>query len=377
MMGYAANFGADASEKTVSITGIVNNNLSSTLTLYNNNGIYTKGFNLIGNPYPSPIDWDAASGWTRVNMDDAVYYFNAGTVDQYTGTYSSYINGISSDGVANNTIAAMQGFFVHVSDGDYPVAASFGMDNRVRVNNIDAVFHKAAHYETRPIIRLTAKYADETNPGDPLVIYLDDWATEAFDKEMDALKLMNTDITSPNLYALSPGAHRLSINAIPYPEITSEVSLGLNNAQNGIVSFQADQIENMPASLHIYLVDKKTGINTDLQQSGGYKLFLAAGVDEGRFSLILSEHVLIETQVNNDAFVAYSSGGRLVVSFIGEIGEKGDLAITNVLGQELWRRQLAGIGTYELDVPLRTGVYVVSFSTGKIIYSKKIAINNR
>ncbi len=376
MQGYAANFGADASEKTVSITGIVNNNILSTLTLYNNNQPYTKGFNLVGNPYPSPIDWDASDGWTRVNIDNAVYYFNAGTTDQYTGTYSSYINGISSDGLASHVIAAMQGFFVHVSDGDYPVTASFGMDNRVRVNNINAVFQKAAHYETRPIIRLTAKYADDTNPGDPLVIYLNDWATEAFDKDLDALKLMNTDVTSPNFYTLSPDADRLSINAIPYPEIASEVSLGLKNEQDGVVSFEAGQIENIPAGLHIYLADKKTRINTELQQSGGYKLFLAAGVDEGRFSLILSEHTLSENQANNDAFIAYSSGDKLVVSFTGEIGEKGDLSIRNILGQELWRRQLAGTGTHELDVPLRTGVYVVSFSTGKIIYSKKIVINN-
>ena len=377
MQGYAANFGTGASEKTISITGVVNNNISSTLTLDNNNRPYTKGFNLVGNPYPSPVDWDTANGWTRVNVDDAVYYFNAGTTDQYTGTYSSYINGISSDGLANNIIAAMQGFFVHVSDGNYPVTASFGMDNRVRVNNIDAVFHKSAYSETRTIIRLVAKYEGGTNPGDPVVIYLDDWATEAFDKEMDALKLMNTDVASPNLYALSTGADRLSIDAIPYPEITSEVPLGLRNEQDGVISFQVDLIENIPAGLHIYLADKKTGTNTDLQQSSGYKLSMAAGVDEGRFSLILSKQDLSGKQFNSDAFIAYPSDSKLVVSFTGLNGEKGDLSITNILGQELWRSQIIGTGIHEFDIQLKTGIYVVSFCPGKTIYSKKIIINNR
>ena len=49
---------------------------------------YTKGFNLVGNPYPSAIDWDAASGWTKTNIDNAVYYFKASATDQYGGTYS-------------------------------------------------------------------------------------------------------------------------------------------------------------------------------------------------------------------------------------------------------------------------------------------------
>ena len=204
MRGYAANFGTLASDETVSLTGVVNNNILSTVPMYNTNKTYTKGFNLAGNPYPSPVDWNAASGWVKENIDNAVYYFNAGTTDQYTGTYSTYINGMSSDGVANNFIAAMQGFFIHVSDGVYPVLATFGLDNRVRVNNLTAVFHKSAHLDTRPAIRLTAKYAEGTNSADPVVVYFDDSGTASFNNKLDALKLMNTDVKTPNFYAFLP-----------------------------------------------------------------------------------------------------------------------------------------------------------------------------
>ena len=54
--GYAANFGSNPAPKTVDITGIVNNGNIS-VTLYNHNNTYTQGMNLVGNPYPSPIDW--------------------------------------------------------------------------------------------------------------------------------------------------------------------------------------------------------------------------------------------------------------------------------------------------------------------------------
>ncbi|MCK7531371.1 MAG: hypothetical protein MZV63_10205 [Marinilabiliales bacterium] len=117
--GYAANFGSNPAPKTVDITGIVNNGNIS-VTLNNHNNTYTQGMNLVGNPYPSPIDWASVAGWTKSNIDDAIYFFKASTTDQYGGTYSSYVAGISTGGADMNIIPSMQGFFVHVSNGAFP-----------------------------------------------------------------------------------------------------------------------------------------------------------------------------------------------------------------------------------------------------------------
>ena len=95
MSGYAVNFGSGVAAKTVDVTGVVNNGYLSR-TLYNHDSTYTKGFNLVGNPYPSPIDWNTG-GWTKTNIDNALYYFKAGGADEYSGTYSTYINGVSND----------------------------------------------------------------------------------------------------------------------------------------------------------------------------------------------------------------------------------------------------------------------------------------
>lgn len=377
MQGYAANFGALSPAKTVSISGVVNNNISTTVTLYNNNKIYTKGFNLQGNPYPSPIDWNSASGWTKTNIDNALYYFNAGTTLQYTGTYSSYINGISSDGIAGRYIPSMQGFFIHVSNGSFPVTASLGMNNLVRVNNFSTAFHKSVDADTRPSIRLLAGFDGESNTGDPVVIYFDETATQSFDKELDALKLMNTDVKFPNIYAILPDTNHLSIAAVPFPDSLSKIPLGLKTEQEGWITFSAAGIENMPSGMQVYFSDHKTGINTDLLKSATYKLKLSASEEENRFSLVFSKHLLPDAGESNSAFVVYYSGRRLVLSFTSSASEDGTLIITNMIGQEILRSKMTGTGIHELDPGAKPGMYVVSFYSANGIYSKKVLITQQ
>ena len=161
--GYAVNFGSDPAAKTVDVSGVVNNgNLS--VTLYNHNNTYTKGFNLAGNPYPSPIDWNAAAGWTKTNIDNALYYFKASTTDQYGGTYATYVNGISSDGIVNNIIPSMQGFLVHVSNGAFPVTGTLGLTNSVRITDLTQPFSKKKSFVSSiAFLRLTAVYTDDNN----------------------------------------------------------------------------------------------------------------------------------------------------------------------------------------------------------------------
>ncbi len=139
--GYALNFGTSSAPQTIELIGEVNNGPISSRQLENNHREYTKGFHLVGNPYPSPIDWNASKDGPRTNIDDAIYFFTASDDNQYTGTYTAYVNDIStgdpmSDGRSSNIIPSMQGFFIKVSDSDTQdlVTGSFGMDNNVRVN---------------------------------------------------------------------------------------------------------------------------------------------------------------------------------------------------------------------------------------------------
>jgi hypothetical protein len=376
MQGYAANLGASNTAKTVDLKGVVNNhNLS--LNLFNHNMTYTQGFNLVGNPYPSPINWDAVGGWTKTNIDNAIYFFNAGTTNQYTGVYSSYINGVSSDGIAGSTIAAMQGFFVHVSNGSYPVAAVLGVNNSARIINSAANFFRIEGQPGNPsLLRLSVGFAEQTDLADPLVFYFDDAAAGKFDKKLDALKLMNTDSLVPSLYAVSADTKRLSIHALAATHDTlTVVPLGLITKKDGWVSFNAKDMQGLPAPLYVYLADTKTGLNQDLQKDPLYRLFLTAGEYDNRFFLKFSSKTLdggTATTSSTEAFSVYSAGGRLFVNGHLAAGEKASLTVINMLGQVVGRYEIAGNTYTPLPENFSSGLYVVNIKGPSKNYSKKI-----
>jgi len=379
--GYAANLGASSLSKTVDIAGVVSNHTVSLSPVYNHNNPYTLGFNLVGNPYPSPIDWDAATGISRTNVDNAVYYFNAGVTDRYTGTYSSYISGVSSDGVANNIIPAMQGFFVHVSNGTFPVTGSLILNNSARINNLSPIFHWGPGDEAnQPLLRLNAGFLTARIPSDPVVVYFENKATPAFDKEFDALKLMNTSAEVPSLYAVSPDNARLSINAIPFPDSITVIPLGLKTDKQGLITFNAVNIMKMPAGLHIYLYDVQTKIYHDLELDPMYQLSLDAGKYETRFSIVFSRNILpadtLPAVNTNNLFDAYSSGKKLFVTADIPTGQKGNMVMYNMIGQAIWKQEISGTGKYQFEPACSSGVYILAFYTNKRVFSKKLFIGN-
>jgi len=374
MQGYAANFGAVATARTIDISGVVSSGARS-LTLYNHNRTYTLGFNLVGNPYPSPVDWDAASGWTRTNIDNAVYYFNPGATDQYTGSYSSYINGVSSDGVANNIIPAMQGFFVHVSNGTFPVTGTLTVNNNARVNNLTPSYHRVTGADA-PLLRLEAGYNDEGYPPDPVVIYFEETAGPGFEQALDALKLMNTDPLTPSLYTLAADGQPLSISALPYLQDSSTtIPLQLRSKRTGWITFYARDITRLPAGWHIYLKDAVANTLQDLQRNAQYRLYLDAGNYDQRFSLVFSRGAL-GPPLTADDFRAYTIGSIVHVHLPLPAGEQGQVSVTNLLGQIIYQRSFNAAGHYELQPGCNTGIYMVNYFSKQGLRSRKILITH-
>lgn len=377
MQGYAVNFGSSTPPLIFDVTGVVNNGDLS-MTLYNHDNTYSKGFNLVGNPYPSPINWDASSGWTRINIDNALYYFETSTTDQYGGTYVTYADGVSSNGLATNLIPSMQGFFVHVTDGIWPVAGTLAMNNNVRIIDLTQPLTKS-DINARSLVRLTAEFSDDTVSVDPVVIYFDEEATDKFDGQLDALKLMNTDFMVPNLYTVGSDGVKLSISALPVISDTLyKVPLGLKINRDGRIIFKIRALEGNLADMEIYISDMVAKTDQDLLSDNDYRLDLTTGLYENRFFLNFRNigTGIPDYTVGDDLFSVYCSHGILKLKISTLPVAEGTLIISNLTGQVPLIKKYYEPGYYELNPGLKNGVYIVSFLSGTKRCSKKIFIQN-
>ncbi|MCX6226455.1 MAG: T9SS type A sorting domain-containing protein [Bacteroidia bacterium] len=368
--GYAVNFGPVSSAKTADITGVVNNG-SLSVNLWNHNSTYTLGYNLVGNPYPSPIDWNKP-GWTKTNIDNAIYFFNAGNTNQYLGVYTSYVNGVST-GNGSNIIASMQGFFIHVADGTYPVSATFGVTNTVRTNDLNPLF-KTAYIDDREILRFAANFETQNAIEDMAVVYFDRNATRSFEGDMDALKMTNTDILVPNLYSFSSESKQLSINGMPFPaDSITKIPLGLTTFSDGWISFTAKDISRLQANMNIYLVDAEKGITQDLEQYPEYRFNLKAGAYNQRFSLVFSlSQIDNPLDITEKMFRVLPWNDILLVKVNLPLNTKGNLLVTNMGGQILLQRDVFEKETVEINPSSSSGVYIITVISGKRIQSEKL-----
>lgn len=160
------------------------------------------GWNLVGNPYPSTIDWDAV-GWTRTNVNNALYFLDNGLS---TPVYATYISGASVNG-GTRYIPTGQAFFVRTSAG----GVNFQATESVKAAGTQTTFFRQESVQNELRLALS-------RPGvrDEAIIRLKDGSTENFDTSYDAVKLKNGTSTNPviSLSSLSKENKDLAINSM-------------------------------------------------------------------------------------------------------------------------------------------------------------------
>jgi len=336
MRGYAL-WGGDAGF-TASFAGALNT--GSQNFGVTNSGIGL-GWNLVGNPYPCSIDWSAASGWTKTNVNNSTY------VHVNSSSWATYVNGVGTNG-GTRYIAPGQGFFVAAT-----AAGTLASTDAVKVHNA-AVYFKNSDEIINNLIRLTVSgygYTDEA------VVRVSPDATTGFDGGYDAYKLYGDMPEAAQLYTL--GNSLLSINTLPE---TNSVQVGLHAGVNGTYTIAAPEINNFA---DVSLEDTKTGIFTDLTKSS-YTFSFESSENEERFVLHFST-VGIEEPESENATV-YTVNKTVYVDLPDS---EGDIFIFNLAGQ-LVKSVQASNGLNAVDLSNSTGIFMVKVITNKSSYIRKI-----
>jgi hypothetical protein len=239
-------------------------------------GITEDGWNLVANPYPSAIDWDAASGWTKTNMDDAIYMYQADN-----GQYATYVAGVGTNG-GTRFIASSQGFYVKANAANPVLQAQ----EIVKTSNNATLIRSEQSESAGELLRFTLD--DLSNhKKDEVVLRFNPNATPGFDQQYDALKFYST-LNHYSAFALQGGQENYSIFStalLPGEEI--EIPVAIRAANNGTYRISFSQ-EQLTQDYCLALVDLLTGVSVSLDHNTAYEFDLSSGDHSNRMVIKIS-----------------------------------------------------------------------------------------
>ncbi|HPM93839.1 MAG TPA: T9SS type A sorting domain-containing protein [Bacteroidales bacterium] len=325
------------------------------------------GWNLAGNPYPSPVDWLAASGWDKSDINDAKYIW-----DGDNDIYTIFIGGGSPIGINGGTryIPSNQGFWVQaVQNG------TLGISNAVRLGNMTGTpdFYK----NETPGYPLISLIAESNGRSDEAVVRFIEGTTAGFDKNFDASKLFSPSDEVPQL-SIRAGKQSLALNTFPNPFLSNPIELDFQCGEKGIFTIRLGERTWIPDTLKVYLKDELENRMTLLNSDAPYNYFHHPNNSRDRFKLYINPPAAItENLPGVSNFIVYSSGNRVTIIKNTSLVLSGEIDIINLLGQVVEKAHYNNEETRNLTLNLPGGEYFIMIKTKSNIFRSNFFINNK
>ncbi len=338
MEGYAL-YSNIAAANTVTFAG--NLNLGPQAHAFDLNANNPDGWNLLGNPYPSSIDWNLVT--IPPEMNGEVHYIEAST-----GADISYLSG---GGGGGRYVPPMQGFFVSALN-----PGTLQLTNAARTHTGAATFYK------EDMDDLIVLKASGNNFNNDARIYFNVEATAEHDRLFDAYKIITSSNPAlPQIYSLTPGGTKLSINGLPPVEM---VPVGFVAGLPGEYIIAAYETSDFSC---VILEDLLTGTQTDLL-AGPYTFLYNTDEPENRFILHLTPLGVPDNFA--DGINIYSLHRNVYVSV--PANTEGEIVVYNLMGQEVGRTMIKDVVN---KVTLRmSNYYVVKVKSNESVVTKKVFV---
>lgn len=290
------------------------------------------GFNLLGNPYPSYIDWEA-EGWTRDMLELQTVWIYDDDVNNYI-TYT--LGGVATNG-GSQYIAPCQGFFVKaLTPGD------FVMTNDIRTKSKSA-FRKD---NDENIFKVRVNGA---SGQDEIAVVIGD--------NDDVFKMFSLNESAPSLY-INKGVGNYTV-----VYIDDEKSLPLNFEAGSMSRYTISLSEIGNEFDNIILEDKQTGAKVNLQTES-YTFIHSEDNDSDRFVLSFVN----KQQTTDNSHFAYINNGEIIID---DINGNVQINIYDVTGRCVFSRDdVHSVQTNGYS----SGVYIIQKIDDKGIETQKIVI---
>ena len=354
--GYISVSNSGSGTSNVSFSGTLN---TGTITVpLTRSGSTKPGFNLVGNPYPSYLDWSLVSAanpdvattmWFRTKTSGGAYTFS---------TYNTSGNVAVANGASTTItkyIPPMQAFWVRVNADK--TTTDFSMTNTMRSHaDVSGNRFKAPVQSAQKLVRL------EITNGvniDEAVLYFNENAIDGFDN-YDSQKMINGVASMPEIYTKADN-QQLVINGMQKITENSQYALGYTTGVAGVLKLKVTELDNFDATTKAYLIDKLENTETELTTSTEYNFNSSITTNnESRFSLQFrapGATTSVGTVGKPTIQVFVNAANRIVII----AAEKSNFAIYNAVGQ-LIENGIMNMKRETRNAKLNAGVYVVKIN---------------
>jgi len=312
------------------------------------------GNNLVPNPYPSAIDWNA-DGWTKDGIANSVYQWPSGGTQ-----YVTYVAGVvTPEGTPNpNIIPSGQAFIVKATG-----SPTLTMTDAVRVHSNRSFLKSDELFADLIRIKATGnEMADEA------VVRFTENATTSVDADFDAWKMYGTD-GAPQLYTVAADNEILAINSLPYLETAYTVPMNLEMKASQPVAFTFTNIESFNPSVTIFLKDEFTNQTVNLRNQQVYTFNHNPENAANRFKLVFGGTIGVD-EITAETNKMWISGNTLYITAPELNGQNSLVEVFNVSGQKLMSQTmvLSELSTMELNCK---GFVVAKLTSGQKVLTTK------
>jgi len=257
------------------------------------------GYNLIGNPYPSALDWDNP-GWDTTGVEGSIWVWSD-AVNNYL-----YRNSQGQGSLTNGVIPISQAFFIRAENENI----SFGIMNSARVHSTQQFYKNSDNVASVPTIVIKA---ENNNMSDECWLSFNDESSEYYDNGMDVSKMFSK-YGAPQIY-LRNNIDSLSIMTVPMSyNDTRVVDLDYVTGSSGSQLLELVDV-SMMWDTDIYLEDIIMGTIIDFKLAGNYEFNSQVNDDPKRFKL---HFVNLYTGTTNPEWdtdiVVYSNDGSIYIN---------------------------------------------------------------
>lgn len=343
---------------TKAFLGNLNNGPVSYSLTTSSTDLSLKGFNLIGNPYPSSIDWQTPTGWSRSDLLNSgggydMWIWNP-TADNY-GVFNS-LSGVGTNDVIRY-IAPMQGYFVRAAS-----AGNLGTDNSVRIHDGTGAWKSAKI--NQEMLSLVVRPATGTSCDETRIMF----GYEA--SQSGAAKLFSPVVTAPSLY-LPSGSENYSVRYLTDTIDNPFIPVMFKAGTDGTYTLSCSFDENIFKT--VLLKDRQKNIRQNLNVEKTYRFKASTLDDPDRFVLYFKP---VTTGSEKELPVRiYTDGIGLIVD-LRLISQETEVSVYDLLGRKLLEKNLQGGSRHTLDLKSVTQILIVCVKNQNGSLSQKLFWGN-